>query len=137
MLAAHCKKDDLLYCWAGSSDISGYHADIHEGHGTVGTGQGHGMAWEQHAMCESAFTAYWIVKVWVKTPQTSFIKRLNFTVQWVLPHLHICQDFCLNLGGYLPALVMSDCCRHCEAINCITLVNIRSLLNICGSVHHA
>ena len=27
-----------------SSDISGYHADIHEGHGTVGAGEGHGMA---------------------------------------------------------------------------------------------
>ena len=27
-----------------SSDISGYHADIHEGHGTVGAGQGRGMA---------------------------------------------------------------------------------------------
>ena len=27
-----------------SSDISGYHADIHEGHGTVGVGQGRGVA---------------------------------------------------------------------------------------------
>ena len=27
-----------------SSDISGYHADIHEGHSTVGAGQGRGMA---------------------------------------------------------------------------------------------
>jgi hypothetical protein len=27
-----------------SSDISGYHADIHEEHGTVGAGQGRGMA---------------------------------------------------------------------------------------------
>jgi hypothetical protein len=26
------------------SDISGYHADIHEGHGTVGSGPGRGMA---------------------------------------------------------------------------------------------
>jgi len=26
------------------SDISGYHADIHEGHGTVGVGQGRSMA---------------------------------------------------------------------------------------------
>ena len=26
------------------SDISGYHTDFHEGHGTVGAGQGHGMA---------------------------------------------------------------------------------------------
>ena len=37
-------KDDLLHCWTSSSDISGYHADIHEGHGTVGAGQGRGMA---------------------------------------------------------------------------------------------
>ena len=40
MVAAHYKKDDLL----PSSDISGYHADFHEGHGTVVAGQGRGMA---------------------------------------------------------------------------------------------
>ena len=38
------KKDDLLNCWISSSDISGYHADFHKGHGTVGAGQGRGMA---------------------------------------------------------------------------------------------
>jgi hypothetical protein len=38
------KKDDLLNCWTSSSDVSGYHADFHEGHGTVGAGQGRGMA---------------------------------------------------------------------------------------------
>jgi hypothetical protein len=37
------KKDDLLNCRTSSSDISGYHADFHEGHGTVGAGQGNGM----------------------------------------------------------------------------------------------
>jgi len=37
------KKDDLLNCWTSSSNISGYHADLHEGHGTVGVGQGNGM----------------------------------------------------------------------------------------------
>ena len=42
--AAHYKKDDLLNCWTSSSDISGYHADFHEGHDTVGGGQGRGMA---------------------------------------------------------------------------------------------
>ena len=44
VVAAHYKKDDLLHCWTSSSDISGYHADIHEGHGTVGAGQGRGTA---------------------------------------------------------------------------------------------
>jgi hypothetical protein len=44
VVAAHYKKDDLLQCWTSTSDISGYHADIHEGHGTVGAGQGCGMA---------------------------------------------------------------------------------------------
>jgi hypothetical protein len=38
------KKHDLLNCWTSRSDISGYHADLHEGHGTVGAGQGRGMA---------------------------------------------------------------------------------------------
>ena len=44
VVAAHYKKDDLLQCWTSTSDISGYHADIHEGHGTVVAGQGCGMA---------------------------------------------------------------------------------------------
>jgi len=44
VVAAHYKKDDLLQCWTSSSDISGYHADFHEGRGTIGAWQGHGMA---------------------------------------------------------------------------------------------
>jgi len=44
VVAAHYKKDDLLNCWTSSSDISGYHADFHEGHSTVRAGQGNGMA---------------------------------------------------------------------------------------------
>jgi hypothetical protein len=43
-VAAHYKKDDLLNCWTSSSDISGYHADFHEGHYTVGAWEGRGMA---------------------------------------------------------------------------------------------
>jgi len=38
------QKDDLLNCWTSSSDIYGYRADFHEGHGTVGAWQGRGMA---------------------------------------------------------------------------------------------
>jgi len=44
VVAAHYKKDVLLHCWTSSSDISGYHTDFHEGHGTVGAEQGRGMA---------------------------------------------------------------------------------------------
>jgi len=44
VVAAHYKKDGELNCWTSSSDISGYHADFHEGYGTVGAGQGRGMA---------------------------------------------------------------------------------------------
>jgi hypothetical protein len=44
VLAAHYKKDALLNYWTSSSDISGHHAGFHEGHGTVGAGQGRGMA---------------------------------------------------------------------------------------------
>ena len=36
VVTARYKKDDLLNCRTNSSDISGYHADFHEGHGTVG-----------------------------------------------------------------------------------------------------
>jgi len=46
LVAAHYKKDDLLHCWTSSSDISGYHADFHEGYGTIecraGARLGHG-----------------------------------------------------------------------------------------------
>jgi hypothetical protein len=42
------KKGDLLNCWTIISDISGYHADFHEGHGTDGASQGRGMAGERH-----------------------------------------------------------------------------------------
>jgi hypothetical protein len=44
VIAAHYKKDDLLNRWTNGSDISGNHADFREGHGTVGAGQGLGMA---------------------------------------------------------------------------------------------
>jgi len=43
VVEAHYKTDDLLNYWNGSSDISGYHANFHEGHGTLGAGQGRGM----------------------------------------------------------------------------------------------
>jgi hypothetical protein len=33
-----------LNCRTSSSDISGYHAEFHEGHGTIGEWQGRGMA---------------------------------------------------------------------------------------------
>jgi hypothetical protein len=56
------QKGRSVNCWTSSSDISGYHADFHEGHGTVGAGQGRGMtrgtAWARHAMCESALNAH-------------------------------------------------------------------------------
>ena len=42
MVAAYYKKD-LLNCWTSSSDISGYHAGFHEGHGTAGERHGGGM----------------------------------------------------------------------------------------------
>ena len=44
VVAAHYTKDDLLHCWTSSSNISGYRADFNEGHGTIGAGQGRGMA---------------------------------------------------------------------------------------------
>jgi len=44
VVATQYKKDDLLNCWTSGSDVSIYHAYFHEGHGTVGAGQGRGMA---------------------------------------------------------------------------------------------
>jgi hypothetical protein len=37
------KQTNPLNCRTSSSDISDYHADLHEGHGTVGEWQGRGM----------------------------------------------------------------------------------------------
>ena len=58
------KKDDLLNSWTSSSDISGYHADIHEGHGTVGAWQGHGMAWRGNGMGTACY-------VWISLKKAS------------------------------------------------------------------
>jgi hypothetical protein len=44
------QKDDLLNCWTSCSDISGYHADFHEVHSTVGAWQGLGKAWQVSRM---------------------------------------------------------------------------------------
>jgi hypothetical protein len=52
VVAAHYKKDDLLHCWTSSSDIFGYYANFHEGHGTIGAGHGRGRAWARQGMCE-------------------------------------------------------------------------------------
>ena len=49
------QKDDLLNGWTSSSDISGYHADFHEGHGTVGAWQGRGTAWQGNGMGTACF----------------------------------------------------------------------------------
>ena len=38
------QKRRSVNCWTSSSNITGYHADFHEGYGTVGAGQGNGMA---------------------------------------------------------------------------------------------
>jgi hypothetical protein len=43
VVAANYKKDNPLNYWTSSSDIFGYHADVHEGHGGFGTWQGRGM----------------------------------------------------------------------------------------------
>jgi len=45
VVAVHYKTDDLLNCWTSTSDISGYHADFHKGHGTVGAWQERSMAY--------------------------------------------------------------------------------------------
>ena len=75
MVAAHYKKDDVLNCWTSSSDISGYHADFHEGHGTIGAwhgtrhglceltarhGHGMGTAWARHGHGTGAACNVWI-----------------------------------------------------------------------------
>jgi hypothetical protein len=60
MVAAHYKKDYLLNCWSSSSDISGYHEDFHEWHGTIGTWHVwiKGTAWQGNGMGTACYV--WI-----------------------------------------------------------------------------
>jgi hypothetical protein len=44
------KHTNQLNWRTSSSDISGNHADFHEGHGTVGEWQGRGMVWQGNGM---------------------------------------------------------------------------------------
>jgi len=46
------KKKILLNRWTNSSDISGYHADFHEGHSTAGARHGMCEVTARHGMCE-------------------------------------------------------------------------------------
>jgi len=48
----HYTKDDLLKYWTNSSDISGYHADFHEGHGSRSMAfvNYRGTEWEANGM---------------------------------------------------------------------------------------
>jgi hypothetical protein len=46
VVTVHYKEDNLLNCWTSSSDISGYHADFHEGR------HYHSMAGARHGLCE-------------------------------------------------------------------------------------
>jgi hypothetical protein len=54
------KHTNSLNCSISSSAISGYHADFHEGHGTVGEWQVHGMVWQGNGM-----GAAWNVWIWL------------------------------------------------------------------------
>jgi hypothetical protein len=54
--SAYQKHTNPLNSRTSSSDIFAYHADFHEGHGTVGEWQGRGMAWQRHGMCELALS---------------------------------------------------------------------------------
>ena len=70
------QKDDLLNCWTSSSDISGYHVEFHEGHGTVEAGQGaawhvwinerhgRGTAWERLGRGMDTACYVWIGLQW-------------------------------------------------------------------------
>ena len=66
VVAAHYKKDDLLHCWTSSSDISGYHADFNEGHGTSMAGErhGHGM------LCVNPPLMIWGTRTHVRRPHS-------------------------------------------------------------------
>ena len=67
-VAARYKKDYLLSRWTSSSGISGYHADFHEGHGTIGACWArhgtwelmHSMAGERHGRGMGTACCVWI-----------------------------------------------------------------------------
>ena len=50
---------NLLNCWTSSSDISGYHADFHEGHATVGAWQRCGMGTACYVFALQQYVLQW------------------------------------------------------------------------------
>jgi hypothetical protein len=79
-------RDDLLSCWTSSSDISGYHTDLHEGHDTLGAWWG--MAWHvwinaQHGMgtaCsvwislyKALMTLIWVMTLHLRIPEHKMV----------------------------------------------------------------
>jgi len=92
VVAAHYEKDDLLNCWTSSSDISGYHTDFHEGQGTIGAWQGHGLAAERHGRgtaCNVWIGIYWFA--W-----GSFLSRSSYGAE-VRPQPESTDTQCNNV----------------------------------------
>ena len=73
MVAAHYKKDDLLNRWTSSSGISGYDADFHEGHGTIGAWHENGMdtPWARRAMYESALSVCALIRTAISRTEST------------------------------------------------------------------
>jgi hypothetical protein len=82
---------DSLWATCTRSASSVYHTEFHEGHDTVGAGQGNGMgtAWARHTMCESAFIGMSI---------TNHQNALHKILEELRSHLHCSRSVktCMN-----------------------------------------
>ena len=78
VVAEHYKL--LLHCWTSSSDIFGYHADFHEGHGTIGARHGRGM------VCVNRSLALPVLPLPVEIPtHTILMQQTPFKSQVISP----------------------------------------------------
>ena len=85
----------MLNCWTISSDISGYHVDFHEEHGTIGAGQGrdmacvnlHGTAWQGNGMGTACYV--WINLKTFKDTQAGLQQNSILPLSPTLYNLHI------------------------------------------------
>ena len=92
MVAARYNKDYLLNCWTSSSDISGYHADFHEGHDTIGAWQGHGM-------------------VCVNRPLRDLLCGFLVRFQSVVPEVQKCASLITDTGRTRRTHFVTSCTR--------------------------
>jgi hypothetical protein len=120
------KHANPLNCRTSSSDVSGYHADLHEGHGIVGEWQGRGMAWQGNGM-----NAAW--HVWISLYTVQFVVT-SWPTDNVQPHARQWTTTnCVNMKERVPTRNGTNL-MHCSS----SVYSVTAPLHVSGSLvaHH-